>query len=395
MNETPDKSSLLNSLRIDRAPEQPRASHRPYLPWAIAGIALIAVLAIGGYLLWPDAGLPVQAVMAQSAGGAQATALDASGYVVARREATLSAKIIGKLVEANLEEGERITKGQIVARLDDSNILAALREAQAEAYQAKVALENAELIYKRYVSLRQQGAISMDAFQVQKSAYDTARTTFGVAQAAVVMAEANEIETTLRAPFAGVVTDKTAQVGEIVAPAAAGGGFTRTGIATIVDMDSLEVDVDVSENYIDRVHPGQGASVTLNAYPDKEIPAFVIAIIPTADQAKGTVSVRVGMKEKDPRILPQMGARVSFLSSGEAQPNTRGVVIPAQAVRIDGGKGTLYVIGDDDRLEMRHVDVGVATTQKVTILSGLVGAERVAIGDFDKFRDGLKVNVQN
>jgi RND family efflux transporter MFP subunit len=250
-------------------------------------------------------------------------------------------------------------------------------------------------MYARYARLSKQGAISGDAYENQRIAYDNAREGFGVARAALAVAQSNENDTTVRAPFTGVVTDKAAQPGEIVAPSAAGGGFTRTGIATIVDMDSLEVQVDVSENFIDRVHPDQPATIKLNAYPDWDIPASVIAVIPTADESKGTVTVRVAIHAKDSRILPQMGARVSFLTGGgPTLVKLRGVTVPADAVAGSGSKRSVFVIQDNGTVQERPVQVGSGGGQNLTILSGLAPGERIAASDLDKLHDGAKVQVQ-
>src|SRR6478735_6689989 len=310
MNVMNDKSALLDSLKIERAPIKRGPS-----PWLYAGLGAALLIAAGaGWYLWPDNSITVHAVTAASegSGGASGSGLDASGYVVPRRIATLSAKIQGKVMEVNFEEGQKVKAGEIVARLDDSNYLAALRQAQATMRQAKAAMDNTAPIYNRYRALKEQGAISTDAVETQRLAYDQARTQYDVSAAAVKFAEAAEADTFVRAPFDGIVTVKVAQVGEVVAPSAAGGGSTRTGIMTIVDMNSLEVQVDVSENYIERVEAGAAATIHLDAYPDWDIPGEVIAIIPTADQAKGTVQVRVAIKVKDPRILPQMASRVAF-----------------------------------------------------------------------------------
>ena len=215
-----------------------------------------------------------------------------------------------------------------------------------------------------------------------------------MAESAVAVAQSNEGFTTVRAPFDGVVTLKVAQVGDIVSPSTAGGGNTFTGIATIVDMDSLEVDVDVSENYIDRVRPEQKATIQLTAYPDWDIPATVIAVIPTADQSKGTVTVRVAINAKDARILPQMGARVSFLTGPDQGPVSHALTVPPGAVAGDGATGTVFVV-DDDKIQVRQVKVGLRTSQAVTILSGIAAGDRIAVGDLDKLHDGDKVSVQD
>jgi len=384
----------LDALKIDRHNVPP-----PRRGWLYAAIAVVAVLISGGaaaYRFWPADGVPVHVAIAASDATSASSTLDASGYVVARRQATLSAKIQGKLVEADLEEGEHIQAGQIVARLDDSNYRAALATAMAQEKLADAALANAAPTYERYKKLRDAGAISDDALATQKTLYDTARSTLDVTRAAVAQAQTNENDTVVRAPFTGVVTDKVAQVGEIVSPAAAGGGSTRTGIATVVDMDSLEVDVDVSENYIDRVTPAQKATISLNAYPDWQIPASVIAVIPTADQSKGTVKVRVAIGLKDKRILPQMGARVSFLADAKTAqtPVSHGVTIPQTALQGVGENASVFLVKDDGTIEVRAVSPGAKSGTNIAIRAGLQPGDRVATDNFEKLSDGTKVAVQ-
>ena len=258
--------------------------------------------------------------------------LDASGYVVARRQATVSAKTTGRVTEVLIEEGQKVQQDQIIARLDDTNTRAALAQAAAQLAQAqasleasKVALDDARRIYTRNEQQHAAHVISEQDFDNARAAFNVAQSDYAikqksvdVARAALALAQRAQEDTVVRAPFTGVITVKAAQPGEIVSPISAGGGFTRTGIGTIVDMSSLEVEVDVNENFINRVRPGQKATIRLNAYPDWEIPAEVIAVIPTADRAKATVKVRVGFKQRDERVLPEMGARVSFMSEGQS-----------------------------------------------------------------------------
>jgi RND family efflux transporter MFP subunit len=387
-----DKTALLDSLRIERgAPAHggARAS------WIVAGVVLLAALAGGGWYFWPDSRVSVHAVTAQAQEAGGASGLDASGYVVARRKATLSAKILGKLTEVNFEEGDHVKAGDIVAQLDDSNYRAALLAAEARARQAKAAMDNTAPIYARYQKLKSEGAISTDAVENQRLAYDNARTAYDVARADVASAQSLLRDTMVRAPFPGIVTVKVAQVGEVVAPSAAGGGDTRTGIITIVDMDSLEVQVDVSENYIDRVHPGAATVIHLDAYPDWDIPGQVIAIIPTANQSKGTVEVRVAIKTKDKRILPQMAARVAFLdmpAEGAAAPVSR-VTVPADAVQAHGRTGDVFVIKDGDTVEKRAVALGPVSQQTAMILSGVTAGERLASGNLAGLKDGERVKI--
>jgi RND family efflux transporter MFP subunit len=388
-----DKSALLDSLKIERTPIRRGTS-----PWIWVALVVLLLAGAGtGWYFWPDNRIAVHVVTAsaEGAGGATGSGLDASGYVVARRKATLATKILGKLTEVNFEEGQRVKAGDIVARLDDSNYLAALHQAEALAVQAKVTLDNTEPLYARYRAANQQGGISTYTMETQRLAYENARTAYAVAQAAVGFARAAEADTYVRAPFDGIVTVKVAQVGEIVAPSGAGAGDTRTGIVTIVDMNSLEVEVDVSENYIERVQVGAPVTIHLDAYPEWDIPGSVIAIIPTADQSKGTVQVRVAIKAKDKRILPQMAARVAFLNmpeKGAAQAVSR-VTVPVAAVLGTGKTGTVFVIGEEGKIEKRDVALGLKTATNVTILSGITAGERLAGDNLDKLHDGDKVKV--
>jgi HlyD family secretion protein len=390
-----EKSSLLDSLKIERsAPVRRRGPS----PWLYAGIAVVVIAGgAAGWYFWPDNSVPVHVVTASAlgSGGATGTGLDASGYIVARRQATLSAKILGKLTEVNFEEGQQVKTGEVVARLDDSNYSAALQQAVQQERAAKQAYDDAAPIYTRYQRLKGEGAISTDALENERIAYDTARTAYDVAKAATVFAQANENDTVVRAPFDGIVTQKVAQVGEIVAPSGAGAGDTRTGIITVVDMNSLEVQVDVSENYIDRVDVDGEAVIHLDAYPDWDIPGSVIAIIPTADQSKGTVLVRVRIKTKDKRILPQMAARVTFMTApekGSASAVSR-VTVPPAAVLGSGKTGSVFVISDDGKVEKRDVALGLKTTQSTTILSGISAGDKLAGDNLDKLHDGDRVKV--
>ena len=326
------RSSLLEQLRVDRG-EAP-VTARPRL-WTAAAAAAIVIGAAAWLLLVRSPDRPVAAAAASVTAPpspsppspASGSTLDASGYVVARRQATVSAKITGKVTAMLIEEGQRVETGQIVARLDDTNARAQLAQAEALLEQqraalaaAAVALRDAEPGYERHRKQFRRGFLSAQELDAAKTAYDSTAASVDVAARGVEVAEANVAlarraldDTVVRAPFAGVVTVKAAQEGEMVSPMSAGGGFTRTGIGTIVDMDSIEVEVDVSENFINRVQRGGRVAITLNAYPADRVGGHVIAIIPTADRAKATVKVRVGFDARDARVLPEMGARVAFL----------------------------------------------------------------------------------
>ena len=409
-----DKSTLLNQLRIDRDAPASKGTRR--LLWAAGGLAAVLVVATVTTVLSRPSGISVQVAVARAAGGtgpsAAGSLLDASGYVVARRAATVSAKVTGKVREVMIEEGQRVEKDQIIARLDNSNVQAALnqagsqvRQAEAGVVAAQTAYDNVRPVHDRNEKLVKTGAISNGAYDNSKAAFDAARTgldvaksTLDVARAGLEIAQRNLEDTDIRAPFTGIVTVKNAQPGEMVSPISAGGGFTRTGIGTIVDMDSLEVEVDVSENFISRVHAQQQAVIKLNAYPDWQIPGELITVIPTADRAKATVKVRVAFKEKDGRIVPDMGARVSFLNDTPApasnQPRPTGVIVPTEGIQSENGANGVAFVVKDTHIERRTVNLGARNQDGQTVLSGLAAGDRVVVGDVSQLSDGTKVKIE-
>jgi len=398
-----DKTELLNTLRIDRKQPAPSAAPetRPSrLPLYVGGLLVAGALAGGAWWMTKASAQPVhiaQAHVLATGASASGTLLDATGYAVAQRAATVGPKIAGKLRDVLVEEGMHVQAGQVLAHLDDSNAMAALNQAKASFEQAQTAAADARPVYDRSQAQLAKGLISREAFDQAKATYDQAQTTLVVSKAALAVAEQNEADTVIVAPFTGVVTVKAAQAGEIISPLSAGAGFTRTGIATIVDMDSIEVEVDVSENYINRIRPDQPSSITLNAYPDWKIPGHVVAVVPTADRSKATVKVRVGFDVKDPRILPEMGARVGFLSDakpGAVSAAPSGVVVPAEAVVASGGQNALFVVRDDNHVERRAVKLGAKTAAGQIVLSGLSSGETVAVSDTDKLADGAKVKIE-
>lgn len=414
-----DKSSLLDQLSIDRSAPPRRRGGGGALVWIILGaVAVVALVAALSWFLIARPDLPrVHTATAQAASGGSATQggslLDASGYVVARRQATVSSKVTGKVTQVLIEEGQHVTAGQVIARIDNSNVRAALSQAEAQEGAAEanlkvaqVALEEAGPKYRRDQHMHEAGYLSDQSVEDARAAYDTARLNVDLVNRQAAAARANiDVyrraldDTVVRAPFAGVVTAKAAQPGEIVAPVA-GGGFTRTGIGTIVDMDSLEVEVDVAESFINRVSAGMPASVKLNAYPDWDIPAEVIAVIPTADRSKATVSVRVGLKVKDPRIVPEMGARVAFLSptpnapAGGAKAD-RSVMVPFDAVETEDDGQTVAWVLSDGKVERRAVRVGARTTKGQILEAGVQPGETLVLGAEGRLKDGKSVRVDN
>jgi RND family efflux transporter MFP subunit len=410
-----DQASLIEQLRIARpAEEAPRPS--VWRSRTVSALAIVA-LAVASYVWLPRA-VPIRVAVAEpvteTAAAAQSSILDASGYVVARRQATVSAKITGKVVMVDIEEGQRVERDEVIARLDDTNAQAAVAQARAELEQSKanfvaaeVAFANAGPTFARNEQQLVRAVISAQTFDTAKASYDAARTglevaarSVEVAQARLALTERNLDDTVVRAPFAGIVTVKAAQEGEMVSPMSAGGGFTRTGLGTIVDMSSLEVEVDVSENFINRVVPQQPVTVRLNAYPDLSIPARVIAIIPTADRAKATVKVRVGFDLGDARILPEMGARVAFLEATEGAARStqttaeqQAVLVPNESVQVAGDTGVVFVVADGG-VERRTVRLGAQSAAGQIVLSGLPVGTRLARGDLASLADGSRVRVE-
>ena len=403
-------ADLLKELRIDRKAAPPPSRKGLWVTLAI--LLALALLALAGWwLLGRDKAIPVETATATSlaAGSQAASVLDASGYVVARRMATVSSKVTGRVREVRIEEGMKVEEGQVMATLDpiDADAQRSLSAAQLSAARSQAGsvaarLKDAEANATRLSQLVDRQLVSKAQYDQAVAARDalraellTARRNAQVASDGLRIADLGVDNTIVRAPFTGVVIAKAAQPGEIVSPLSAGGGFTRTGIGTIVDMDSLEVEVDVGEAYIGRVQPKMPVQATLNSYPDWKIPAEVIAIIPTADRGKATVKVRVALKQKDARIVPDMGVRVSFLEQapepGEQKP--QGVRVPAGAIVQRDGAEVAFVLGDEDVVEQRAVEPGIAMGKDRQVLSGLSAGETVVLDAPDTLRDGDRVRL--
>jgi len=403
-----DSGDLLKQLRIERG-QRDDETRAPRWPW-IAGIVALVLIAAGvaAYALRSRA-VEVQVVsaVAPAADSGAGAVLQATGYVVARREATVSAQITGTLTEVLVEEGEHVRKNQILARLDDSGYKAALDAAkaqyaatQAQVGQARAQLAQAQHDAKRLDSIAARGLVSKQQAEQARTQAVTAQATLLAAQkgaqaaaAQVASAQVNFDYCVVRSPFDGVVTDKAAQVGEIVSPFSAGGGFTRTGVATIVDMDSLEADVDVNEAYISRVTPGMPVEAVLDAYPDWRIPAHVIAIIPSADRSKATVKVRIAFDTKDRRIIPEMGVRVSFLEkrADHSEP-IAGVLVPRSAIVQRDGHDVVFVI-DGEHAKQTPVTTGADFNDLKQVTSGLSAGAQVVAAPPAGLKDGEKIKA--
>jgi HlyD family secretion protein len=401
----------LDALKIDRE-DRPRPGSGA--TWLVLVVIAVAVLAVGAWWALRPRPVPVRTAVVEEAsdrsrGGP--TVLNASGYVTARRQATVSSKVTGKVVDVLIEEGMKVEKDQILARLDSSQADQALALAEAQLETARRAtqeteaqLKEATLRKNRIRDLVSGGVASQadwDAVEAEVGVLEARRATLGAqirsAEREVDIARQYVADTVIRAPFAGVAISKNAQPGEIISPMSAGGGFTRTGISTIVDMSSLEIEVDVNEAYIQRVQPGQKVEATLDAYRDWAIPAHVITTIPAADRQKATVTVRIAFDQLDPRILPDMGIKVAFLgdaAAGGPPGGARVVRVSRAAVRGSTGEEFVFVVTTDRKLERRAVTLGPGGDDPAEVMAGLSAGERVVIAGPATLAAGVAVAEQ-
>ena len=402
----------LSALRIEREPLDTRS--RGWVKW----IVLLAFFAIAGgaaaYWLKRDRPLTVEvATVTERAAGAQASVLNANGYVTARRRATVSSKVTGKVIEVNVEEGMAVREGQVLARLDDSSLQAAMKlyRAQLEAAkrqipESEVRLTQARVQLRRQEQLRKEGLNTPNDIDNATAEVDSLIARIASLQEAVKVSESQIAmqqtaldDTIIRAPFSGMALSKDAQPGEMVSPVSAGGGFTRTGISTIVDMHSLEIEVDVNESYINRVTGGQPVTAILDAYPDWEIPASVIAVVPTADRQKATVRVRIAFKQLDPRILPDMGVKVTFLREADTAATSPSAtaqavtLVPKGAIKTDSGNTFVFIVRDQT-VERRAIKTGGTDGDRIEVLAGLKGGDRVVMAPPAELAAGKEIVIK-
>lgn len=391
----------LAALRID--PEDRGGSRRRRRGLVVAAVA-VAVVAALLLLLLPRAP-EVETARVRPAADAGAV-LNASGYVEPRRRATVAAKVTGRVVEVLVDEGMVVEAGQVLARLDEADARRRLDAARAAADVARAAvtdyevnLADARRTLRRVAELRAGDVASQDDEDRARTGVESlearlvlARQEVTSANAQVAVAEQDLANYVVRAPFAGVVVSKDAQPGEMVSPVSAGGGYTRTGIATIVDMRSLEIEVDVNESYIARVEAGQAVTATLDAYPEWEIPARVRTVIPTADRQKATVKVRISFVALDPRILPDMGVKVAFLADPDAAAAPVRGLLPRRAVLQQDGGDVVFVV-EDGVARRRAVTLGGDTEGDVEVLGGLDVGDEVVVEGAAELDDGDTVRV--
>ncbi|MCY3884487.1 MAG: efflux RND transporter periplasmic adaptor subunit [Gammaproteobacteria bacterium] len=406
-----DLEQKLQDLKIDRT-----GSARGRRPWGlfIALALIVGVGAVAASWFWfgRDRPLEVQSSVARTptASNVEGAVLDGTGYVVARRQATVSSKATGKVVDVFIEEGMIVEEGQLLATLDDSLqrtqfelSKAQLEETQARLKELDIQIEQASLDVGRITKLVEKNhasqseldraRLTLNGLNAQKNRLEKS---IDVSQVALDLQQQYLDDMEIRAPFDGIVIAKAAQPGEVISPVSGGGGFTRTGICTIVDMDSIEVEVDVNEKYINRVSPDQPATVTLNSYPDTRLPAEVIAIIPTADRAQSTVRVRIGFLDRDERVLPDMGVSVSFLEEGTEtvrQELPAGVEVPTTA--IFGSEDNKYVwVLEDKSVFRRSVSTAATSGSRTVVSSGLERGELV-VANLSPEKEALLSNGQS
>jgi len=379
-----DREDLLNNLKIDRS-QAPTEDHSSSIKFIMLGLAVFIVGLFSWIFLSEDELKEVTTFTVKSLQMSDSSAtsiLDASGYVVARRRATVSSKMTGKVMKVFIEEGMYVEEGQLLAQLDDSTMIADLNYSQSQ-------LNEAKRVFNRTQELAKEELAS-------QASLDAARASVEGLEALNEVRKQVVQDMKILAPFSGVVVYKAAQPGEMISPVSAGGGFTNTGICTIVDMDSLEVEVDVNESFINRVKPGQPVITNLNAYPKWDIPSEVIAIIPTADRNKATVRVRIALLEKDERVLPDMGSRVSFLRKVETQVNEtpkEGMMIPLAAISTSSNQPKVQAL-NNDRIVITNIEVAEETANYARVTAGLKSGMKVIARFDDDLKDNQKVIVK-
>ncbi len=395
-------SDQLASLKIERRNERRGSA----LPWALLAIVLLGAGAVAAWAwTWRDTTPEVRTASVRQVQVEEGTTvLNASGYVTARRQATVSSKVTGRVTEVFIEEGMQVSAGQVLARLDDSNAAVNLRLAEAQVGAASTTLaetrvrqREAAVELERMMRLQARAIVSQSELDRAQAEVDSLaarieqqREEIKVAESRVALWQQELTDREIRAPFAGVVVTKNAQPGEMISPMSAGGSFTRTGIGTIVDMTSLEIEVDVNESYINRVRADQPVDAVLDAYSDWKIPARVIAIIPTADRQRATVKVRIGFEELDSRVLPDMGVKVAFRDAEQVGETRTALAIPRRAVRDDEGQEIVLVLSGDT-LERRAITLGDVRGDQAFVLDGLAAGERVVVDGPDELTNGTIV----
>lgn len=389
----------LSRLRIDRSEPVSTPSGRGRLGLVVVASVLLLAAMVLLWLRFAAQTTEVQVGLAAATGGgtASATGITANGYVVARTKASVSAKVPGRLAYLGVSEGTVVRRGQIIARLENADYRAALAAANAAVEDFRIQTAQAERESQRAEKLAAQSLISATELENARARFESLKAQHTLARVQRDLATANLDNTQVYAPFDGTVLRKDAEVGEFVAPSTAGGGLTRSAIATMADLRTLEVEVDVNEAYIAQVTNGQAARITLDAYPDTSFAGSVRQVVPTADRQKATVQVKVSILDRDPRILPEMGAKVAFdrdQDTGTATAAPRRVLVPGAAIG-QGSDGARVWVVENGRVTARTVDVGVARGDQVEIRKGLNGGESIVLNAPAGLKDGARVRVRS
>lgn len=395
------KNADLSGLRIDRSreesnPIQGKGAKKLFTVGVPLILIAAAVVALSRTVLDSPVNVKIVTAVIRSAPQTEAL-LTASGYVVAQRKAAVASKATGRLVYLGVIEGDKVKKGQIIARLEDSDVMAQLSESKANLELSEVTLADAKWNYERNRKLFNSGSITESTFESSETQYKKAQASVDVAKANVQAAEVSVENTLVRAPFDGTVLTKNADVGEIVAPMA-GSINARGTVATIADMASLQVESDVSESNIEKVKPGQDCQITLDAYPDVQYKGYVAKIVPTADRSKATVTVKVAFREYDGRVLPEMGAKVLFLKTSKANANGINderptLVLPSTAVVTRENQQVVFKIEDNKAVETL-VTLGNNHGGFIEVKSGLTNGDQVIDSPSEQIRNGENVTLK-
>ena len=409
----PLDSDSLGSLRIDRSAPATGGGGGKRLIYIVGTVVVLAGVAFGAWKMFGGHTTEVTTVLVEEESSGPSlgnSVLNASGYVVARRTSTVASKVTGRVLEIYVEEGMAVKKDQVVARLDPVNSRTVLTMAERELEashrnlaEIEVRLGDARRTLERNEALVKQQLVSesaLDASRAEVNALaarlEASKAQVKVSESQLAMRQNDYDDLNVRAPFDGVIISKDAQPGEMISPLSAGGGFTRTGIATIVDMDSREIEVDVNEAYINRVKPNQRVEAKLDAYPDQPLPAHVVNIVPTADRTKATVRVRIGFDKLEPQILPDMGIKVRFLDEAPAVANSSQgprVRVPTVAVQRSGGEAYVWVV-NDGTVERRAITTGAENDGQTEVLAGVHAGEELVAPIVEGLEDGGKVKLK-
>ena len=388
------KNADLSSLKIDRSNKEEINSSKKYI---FITLRIMLLIIVGYFVISSFLGSSIEVKLTTAVlqkPGQSSASLTASGYVVAQRKAAIASKGTGRLVYLEVVEGDKVSKNQIIGKLENTDIIPQIEEAKANLQLYNADLTSAENTFSREKELFNKGLSSQQVYDQAEANYNRLLASIGIANARIKQYEVALENTLIRAPFDGTVLTKNAEVGEIVAPF--GGSTTsKTAVVTIADMKSLLVEADVSESNIEKIKPDQDCEIILDAYPEKSYQGYVFKIVPTADRSKATVLVKVGFKNYDSRVLPEMSAKVNFFTEkidtklAEQKPL---LVIPYTAVRNTNGKVFVFKI-ESDKAKKIEIQIGQKFGDFVEVLRGLNNGDQIIDSITDKIKDGTEVSL--